>query len=294
MKTRTNLKRGPVFASLLGASILMAAYSSSASAQANSGAEGLLTDTWNVSLGAFAYGANVKARLNGSSTSNPEVDFDETFGKANDSTRVRADALWRITPAHHLRFMYFDNATSRTKTLVEDVKWGDYTFLKNSSATFQDEISVISLAYEYALMRGKTYEINASAGIHYMDFSLQLSGTANITGPECTTTTCSGTKTSKTSSLPAPLPMLGLRGGWMLSPDWYLDLQGQVFKVKVDGYDGRWTDARIGATWMFHRNFGVGLGYNYFSTTVDVDRPQFDGKLRLGYSGVQAYLTGTF
>lgn len=294
MKTRTGFKRGASLASLLSAAVLMASHSGSALAQASSGAEGLLTDTWNVSLGAFAYGADVKARLNGAAAMNPEVDFDKTFGKANDSTRVRADALWRISPAHHLRFMYFDNANTRTKSLGEDVKWGDYTFLKDSSATFKDELSVISLAYEYALMRGKNYEFNVSAGVHYMDMSLQLSGTANITGPECPTTTCSATKASKVSSLPAPLPMLGLRGGWMVAPDWYLDAQGQVFKVNIDGYDGRWSDVRVGATWMFHRNFGVGLGYNYFATTVDVDRPQFDGKLRLGYSGVQAYLTGTF
>jgi long-subunit fatty acid transport protein len=50
----------------------------------------------------------------------------------------------------------------------------------------------------------------------------------------------------------------------------------------------------LGATWMFHRNYGLGLGYNYFTSNLDVAKSDFNGQLKLGYSGVQAYLTGTF
>ena len=103
----------------------------------------------------------------------------------------------------------------------------------------------------------------------------------------------SGTQT-KSSSLPAPLPVIGLRGGWVVAPQWYLDAQATFFKVNVDGYDGHWADLRLGATWMFSRHMGVGLGYNRFTTRVDVNRSDFNGRLNFGYSGVQAYLTGSF
>jgi hypothetical protein len=45
---------------------------------------------------------------------------------------------------------------------------------------------------------------------------------------------------------------------------------------------------------MFHRNYGVGLGYDRFATRVDVSKNDFDGRLKTSYSGLQAYLTGTF
>ena len=45
---------------------------------------------------------------------------------------------------------------------------------------------------------------------------------------------------------------------------------------------------------MFTRNFGAGLGYNRWVTNVDVSRDNFNGSARFGYSGLQAYLTGTF
>ena len=263
-----------------------------APAAAQSGAEGLLNNSWVFNLGGFVYETNLKANLNGQSSQNPEVDFDKTFGKADDANRGRLDALWRITPAHHLRFMYFDNSQTRSSTLAEDVKWGDYTFLAGSSAEFRQEFNAYALAYEWAFMRSPTYEVAASIGINYMDMKFALSGTVNGIDPDGNPV--NGVSRSRSSDLPAPLPVIGLRTGWVVAPNWYIDAQVQWFQINIDEYDGRWTDARVGATWMFHRNFGVGLGYNWFGTRVDVVKDDFNGRLKLGYSGLQAYLTGTF
>ncbi|MDZ7589327.1 MAG: hypothetical protein U5L05_01270 [Rubrivivax sp.] len=263
-----------------------------APAAAQSNAEGLLNNAWVFNLGGYFYQTGIKANLNGASSQNPEVDFDKTFGDADDANRVRLDALWRITPAHHLRFMYFDNSQSRSRVLGEDVQWGDYTFLAGSNARFDEEFKAYALAYEWAFMRSPTYEVSASIGVNYMDMSFALSGTVNGIDPDGNPVT--GVSRTRSSDLPAPLPMIGLRAGWVVAPNWYVDAQVQWFQIAVDEYDGRWTDARVGATWMFHRNFGVGLGYNWFGTRVDVEKNDFNGRLKLGYSGIQAYLTGTF
>jgi len=263
-----------------------------APAVAQSNAEGLLNNSWTFNLGGFVYQTGITANLNGQSSQNPEVDFDETFGEADDATRVRLDGLWRITPAHHLRFMYFDNSQTRSRVLGEDVKWGDYTFLAGSYAEFRQEFKAYALAYEWAFLRSPTYEVAASVGVNFMDMQFGLSGTVNGIDPDGNPV--NGVSRSRTSDLPAPLPMLGLRAGWVVAPNWYVDAQAQWFQVRIDEYDGRWSDLRVAATWMFHRNFGIGLGYNWFGTRVDVEKNDFNGRLKLNYSGLQAYLTGTF
>ena len=78
--------------------------------------------------------------------------------------------------------------------------------------------------------------------------------------------------TRKENSVPLPLPVIGVRAAWAFAPQWVLEGQGQVFKADVDGYDGRITDLRAGVTWMFSRNFGAGVGYNRFVTTVETRR----------------------
>jgi hypothetical protein len=266
---------------------LVALAATAAGAQTGGNAQGLLDNKWVFSGGVFLVGTDVNASLNGTSTRNPEVDFDQAFGDDSDSTRGRIDALWRITPKHHMRFMYFNNNVSRSKTLDRDIQWGDATYKVGANVQSETKMTVYELAYEYAFMRAPSYEIAGTFGVHYTDLSLRLSGNATVNGVP-------GTFESRSSSLPAPLPVLGLRGGWVVAPDWYLDASAQLFKLKVDGYDGNWWDLRAGATWMFARNFGVGLGYSRFTARVDVDRPSFNGHLKTGYSGLQAFLTGTF
>jgi hypothetical protein len=278
MKSTSALRVG----SLLLCSLLGGGVATSALAQSSSGAQGLLNDKWVINLGGFVYGTSLDARLNGQSSTNPGIDVDSTFGKADDATRVRADVLWRITPEHRVRVMYFDNSVTRSKVLANDVQWGDYTFLAGSRADFKQSFDALEFAYEYAFVRRPTYEVAASLGVHY------------ITGPGCATPPCVATATSKASALPMPLPVIGLRAGWVVAPNWYVDAQGQFFKVKVGDYDGNWSDLRVGATWMFHRNYGVGLAYNRFASNLDVTKTDFNGELKLGYSGAQVYLTGSF
>jgi hypothetical protein len=261
-------------------------------AQAAEPAASLLDDTWTVSVGAFVLGTHISGSLNGQAVKNPEIDFDETFGQANDATRVRADVLWRITPAHHLRLMYFNNKVDRSNVLNEDIAWGDFTFQKGANVEFRQKLETVELAYEYAFLRAPAYEVSASVGVHYSGLNLRLAGAATITdGSGNVTNVASATKAD---TVPAPLPVVGLHGVWMLTPQWYIDAQGQFFKVSIGPYDGHWSDLRLGATWMFSRHLGVGLGYNRFTTTINVDKDAFDGRLKTGYSGAQAVLTASF
>jgi len=247
----------------------------------------LLDDTFVFSLGAFIVTTDVKARLDGQSATNPEVDFDRSFGKPSDATRIRADGLWRITPTHHLRLMYFSNDTTRARVLTDPISWGDYTFAAGSKVESQSKYSVTAMAYEYRFLRRPDFELSASIGVNYADISQRLSGAATVNGTPVSFA-------SKEARAPAPLPLLGLRGGWVVAPQWYVDAHAQYFKAKVGEFDGSLNDVRVAATWMFQRQFGVGLGYNAFHTRVEVSKSDFNGRLRWGYSGVQLFLTGTF
>ncbi len=282
---RPNIASRSVPAFVCGALAALAA--GSAFAQSASPAQALLDDRFVMNLGIFALQTDVTARLDGQSTTNPDVDFDKTFGKPSDATRVRADLLWRITPTHHARFMYFNNSQTRSRVLSQDVVWGDYTFAAGSGIEASTKYSITEFAYEYAFMRQPSFELSGTFGIHYTDISLKLSGNATVNG-----TPVSGA--TKEASAPAPLPVIGLRAGWVVAPQWYVDAQAQFFKVNVNSVSGSISDLRLGGTYMFNRNFGLGLGYNRFFTHVDVSKDTFNGAMKFGYSGLQAYMTGAF
>jgi hypothetical protein len=277
-------------------SLIVGLLLATATAQADSPAEDLLKDRFNVDLGTFVVGSDLNGSLRGSAnTNNQNIDFNKQFGTNADQTRWRADVLWRITQRQHLRFMYFSNDIKRTRTIDQDLAWGDYTFVAGGQVTAEQKFSVYELSYEFAFLRADNYEVVASGGIHYDDLTVTLSGNATLTvdtptGPVQQPTTF----TTKQSSVPVPLPVLGVRGDWAVSDHVYLDGSVQVFKLSYQGIDGNWSDLRAGAAWMFNHHFGIGIGYDRFATHVDLNKGSFNGRLNVGYSGVLIYARGGF
>lgn len=281
---------------LVAVSLVAVGVALSARAQVNTPTEDLLTDRFVINLGGFVVTSTLNGSLKGSAnTSDQSINFDKQFGTDGDQTRVRADLLWRITPTQHLRFSYFDNDVRRTRTIDQDLAWGDYTFIAGGQVTAENKFRVYELAYEFAFLRRQDYQIAAIAGIHVDDLTLKLSGNASLTvdtptGP----VEQPATFTTKSSSVPAPLPVLGLRGDWAVSPHIYLDASAEWLRLSYQGINGNWTDLRLGATWMFSHHFGLGVGYDYFATHVDLSKGSFNGRLNTGYQGLLIYVKGGF
>jgi hypothetical protein len=252
-----------------------------------------IDDRWALSLGTYVVGSNLKADFNGNAVNSGEpIDLSSKFDMNKDYQRVRLDALWRITPKHHVQFVYFKNDVSRTRTLDKDLAWNDYTFQANAVATAESKLAVYELSYEYAFVHRPDLEVAAGAGIHMLNMSIKLSGNATFT--DSNGVVHPAEFTSKNSNVPAPLPVLGARATWAVTPTILIEPQIQWLKIHYDAYDGNWWDMRVAAKWMFARHWGVGLGYDYFHVRVDVDKSSFNGTLTTGYSGLQAMLVGSF
>ena len=277
-------------------SALVLAMSASVPARADSPAEDLLNSRFAFALGGFVVTSAIRASLLGSANTNDQqIDFDQRFGIDAEETRWRGELLWRITPAQHLRFSYFDDDVRGTRILNQALAWGDYTFRVGGQVTAETEFRVYELGYEWAFLRRPNYEIVAMAGIHLVDLTLKLSGNASLTvdtptGP----IEQAASFTTRSNSVPAPLPVFGLRGDWAVSPNVSLDASGQMFSLSYQGINGNWSVLRAGAAWMFSKHFGIGLGYERFVVHADVGKEAFTGRLNFGYQGLLIYVRGGF
>jgi hypothetical protein len=279
-----------------GVSGVLLATATSAPARAGSPTEDLLNDRFVISVGGFVVTSNINGSLLGSAnTSDQSIDFDKQFGTDSAQTRWRAEVLWRITPTQHVRFSYFDSDVANTRSIDQDLPWGDYTFKAGGQVTAETKFRVYELTYEFAFLRRPNYEIVAVAGIHLDDLTLKLSGDASLTVDTPTGPVEEPAMLTSTShSVPAPLPVFGFRGDWAVSPHVYLDASAQIFSLSYQGISGNWSELRAGATWMFSNHFGVGIGYDRFTTHVDVGKGSFNGRLNWGYQGLLIYLKGGF
>jgi hypothetical protein len=291
----------------MAASLIAALASASIDAQTSPAAEvnttaedwpsqALLNDRFIVTAGAFVVSSRTNGSLSGSAnTSNENIDFDKQFGTDTYQTRWSADVLWRMTARQYLRFSYFDNDVQRTRTLDQDLPWGDYTFLAGGSVSAEVKMRVYEVDYEFAFLRRPTYSVLAVAGIHVDDLTLTLSGNASLTvdtptGP----VEQAASFTSRSGSLSSPLPVFGLQGNWAVSPHVYLDATAKLFGLSYEGINGNWSELHVGATWMFNDHFGIGAGYERYAQHLDLNKLSFNGRLNFGYQGLLLFVKGAF
>lgn len=255
--------------------------------------EQLLVDRFVLDLGVFIVNSNIDGSLSGSANpDNQHLDFDKAFGTNADQTRVRADFLWRITARQAVRFSYFNDNVTRTRGLAQDIPWGDHTFLVGAQATAQTKFSIYQGTYEFAFLNNRDYKVALSAGLHVDDLTIKLSGNASVTMPDGTVQ--SAGYSTKSNSLTAPLPVVGLGGEWAATPHLYVNASAQFFGYRYQGIDGNWSLLWAGATWMFNHHFGVGLAYDRFQTNLDLSKASFNGRLNFGYQGAVLFVKGGF
>lgn len=257
-------------------------------APAFAGDRGPIDQDVQISLGGFFLNTDTRLRLDGSTTqTGTEVDWESEFG-LSDQDRIRMDAFWRFAENHKVRFLYFDNDRSGTRTLTRDIDFGDTTFPINTTIDASLDTRIAEIAYEYAFLRHENLELSGSFGVHVVELDAALSGDVTVPGGG------SAVATAKDGSVTGPLPVFGFHALWNMGHDFYFDGLAQFFYIAFDNYDGRLYDYKIAVTWFPVRNVGIGIAYNQFVTRLDVDKEDFTGHLRVGYGGPLAFVTVGF
>jgi hypothetical protein len=252
------------------------------------GDRGPLEQDFQMSLGGFFMNFDTDVRLDGQTTgTGTDINWEDEFD-FEDQNRFRIDGFWRFAEKHKVRFMYFENNRSNSRALSRDIEFGDTTFPANLQVDSRLDTRIVELAYEYAFMRRENWELSGSFGIHNVKIEAGLRGDLTTPGGGGTV------QTEEVADGNGPLPVLGVHYLWHIGHDFYFDGLAQFFFAKIDNYDGRLEDYKLGVTWFPWRNVGVGLAYNQFVTRLDVEKDKFTGRLKLQYGGPMAYVTVGF
>lgn len=268
--------------------IAVLALSAAAGAQAGEG--GPLDERFSLGLGTFFMSSDTRVRADAfeSGDIGTSIDFEDTFN-LKDDTVFRIDASWRMGQRHLLRAMYFESNRSVRNVIHEDIEFGDETFPVDADVRADFDFDITELAYEYVFLERDRYQVGGSFGIHNAGFRIGLSADVSSPGGGAGTTVAESIRTN------APLPVLGLRGRWRLSENFYALAHAQYFQLSFDGYDGDIQDYEAALIWQLTRHVGVGAAYNAFITEMETnDRDNFEGQLRWQYSGAQLFLRMSF
>lgn len=230
-------------------------------------------------IGGFFPTVATQARLNaGHTVEGTQIDFESELGLEGNVASPRLGLLWRITRRSGISASYFQLNRDGTDTASIDIKWGDISIPADAPVYSKMDTEVLTLSYTYAFVQRPKWELAVSGGLHVTRFE------ATIQRLDDPAQTDGGTVT-------APLPVVGLVGGFDFGKRWTMLGKSRFFALDVGDYKGRILELSAFAQYAFSKHVGIAAGLDFFETDLESEDDGFQGEIQWSYFGPGVYLT---
>ncbi len=238
---------------------------------------------FSISLGGFIAEIDTEVRLDSKTLGLGTVLDVETLFNLDDDVRVfRSDGHYRFSRngRHRVDFTYYDLSRDATSTLSQDITVGDQTFNIGDTVKTKFGLEFFKAAYAYSFLMNDASDISASAGLFMTKFELEIE--TSTTGIE------------EFEEFLIPLPVIGLRANFALTPKLILKESLDLFYLKYESFKGHLLDVNLALEYRIWKHVGLGLGYE--ATRIEIEAEDDDdepldlaGKLDFRYNGVVFY-----
>jgi len=233
-------------------------------------------DKFRISVGWFNPRADTSIRLDATESDlGTTINFEDDVGLSNGKGLIRVDGFFRFKKRHQIDFGYYNFDRNGTQTLNATIEFGDEIFLINTQVNSFFNVEIIKLSYTYLFIAKPNTTLGASIGFNISDVKTGLSN--------------EDLALSETAGSSVPLPVFGINGAQKLGSKFWLEGHAQFLYIKVGSLDGTLFDARVAVTYRIMKNFGIGIGYNFFNIKVNKQAPDFTGRFKLNFDGVQVF-----
>ncbi len=221
-------------------------------------------------LGGFITDTSGNLKL-GVETVGPQVSIDPEDVLGLDDVNVfRADGFWRITRRNRVDFSYYK--MKRDASTVLGVAIPGIGPIGSKVETDFD-MTVVRGSYAWSFFKNENFDLGISGGLHVMGVDVKMEA-VDLGEVQKTKFT-------------APLPVLGLRGSFALTPKWFIRQSFDYFYIKYGDYKGQLIDFNVALEWNALKYLGLGVGYNYVQLDLDYDgSDNFLSEINLAYGGV--------
>ena len=209
--------------------LMIILYSLSVNADENEN-EGKPWERFSFNLGGFITSINSDVSL-GAKGLGIEVNLEDALDMDSSVSVFRVDGLWRFSRnlRHRLDLGWFDISRDGSTTLLQDIEIGDTIFPLGTEVTSSFDLQVFKGAYSYSFFQDDRMDIGVSFGLFVMPVAFKIDAFGAFEGHE-------------RESITAPLPVLGLRADFAITPKLFLKYHLDFFYLEIDQFEGAVTD----------------------------------------------------
>ena len=225
----------------------------------------------------------VQVGVNGSAEGT-DIDFQKDLGFDAAQVTFLANLQWRISRRSRINLAYYDMNRTVTHTLQKDITFKDQTYHINSSVDTYFNTAIYQFSYGYAIIEKPTYEVGVMIGAHTVGTKAGISLNGATTG----------VNTDNNFGFTAPLPDLGIWGGYAFSDRFAVNLDFDYLSMTINNINGRIIAYNIVFSYKLIRQLDLSLAYSGLNFNVETTKKDVTGSFRWGYNGPSLGLTFSF
>jgi len=187
---------------------------------------------------------------------------------------------YRFNDRHRLDFGAANIGRTGDAVIGIEIDFGDRVFQRGTRVISSIDTSIYKLAYTYSFYHTPKVELSVTGGLNVMQYELKLE---------------SENDGREKADVTAPLPVLGLRTGYSITPRWETYFSFETFRIAIDdALTGSLVAIGFGTEYRLFRNIGVGIGLSSVSLDGDAETDSYRGRITDIYHGTEVFLSAKF
>jgi len=242
-------------------------------------------EKFKLTAGLFVPINNTKIQVSASGTADgTDIDLQKDLGFDAGQVTFLANFQWRISRRSRINLSYYDMNRTATHTLQKDITFKDQTYHINSSVDTYFNTAIYQFSYGYAIIEKPTYEAGVLIGAHTVGTKAGIS----LNGANA------GISQESNFGFTAPLPDLGVWGGYAFSDRFAVNLDFDYLALTINDINGRLIAYDIVVSYKLIRQLDLSLAYTGLNFNVKTTKKNVTGDFRWGYNGPSLGLTFSF
>lgn len=236
-------------------------------------------DTWMIRAGAYVVdSADTTVSIGSPLTLGTIIDFQRDLGGEDGDSIPRVDAYYRFNDRHRIDFTAFSIDRKGEVTLAIDLTIGEENFFASETMFSDIKYTLYRLGYGYSFYHSPKTELTFSVGLNITEYDLSFA-------------LDDGTK-AESAGLTVPLPTIGLRMAYAITPRWYVRYVSEAFFIDIDDtFRGAILNFEVNTEYRIFKNFALGVGLARIGVNADVNDDNWSGSVSDSYAGYNIFGT---
>lgn len=204
-----------------------------------------------------------------------EIDAEKDFGLNKEVGTFLANIQWRISSRSRINLSYYRINRSSEHKLKQDIIFEDNTYPANSVVDTYFNTTIYQFSYGYAIFSKPKYELGLLIGTHVVGSKAGIT----LVGSNA------GVSQNNNFGITAPIPDLGIWGGFALSNRFAINFDADYLSLTVNDNTGRVLSTDLTFTYRIIDKLDLSLGYAGLNFKANATKGDVAGKFKWGYNG---------